>query len=195
MKPYRFVARILSLGIAIASPFALSQQGLVTIPHVGSGHAALRQQGHLTILELSSPKSPLQRIFLTHPSDRFQGTNAPYRARLIAEDPHHFLVFTDTFASNPGNPQGECGASESGERFVHVVALGAYPHETLSILVDSCLLNIESAAGSPQWYAKPDSAGSVGQLILRFEPETQLTTVYYVSSDGSISRPKARANP
>jgi hypothetical protein len=65
---------------------------------------------------------------------------------LVAENPDHFVIFTDTFASNPGNIQGHCGASETGERFVHVVALGAIPHETLSALMDSCLLDLEATS-------------------------------------------------
>jgi hypothetical protein len=125
---------------------------------------------------------------LTHPSDYLQGTNAPYEARLIAESTQHFLIFTDTFASNPNNIQGQCGAS-TGERFVHVVALGAMPHETLSVLVESCWLDIEPAATTPEWTAKRDSAGFIGKLTLRFDGGSQPTTVYYVSPDGEVSRP------
>ena len=194
MKPYRFVSYFLSVGFTLASPIAFSQKQPVTLPHVRSGHAELRQNGRLTILEFTLPSGQLQHIPLSHPSNYLQGINAPFAARLVAESPHHFLIFTDTFVSN-GNVQGMCGASETGERFVHVIALGDSPHETLSILVDSCLLDIEPAAGSPEWHAKPDSAGFVGQLILRFEPNTQPTSVYYVSADGSVSRPEVKTNP
>jgi hypothetical protein len=194
MKPYRFVLYFLSAGILLASPFALSQHRPVTIPHVRSGHAELRQRGRLTILELASPNNPLQQIPLSHPSDYLQGTNAPFEARLIAESLHHFLIFTDTFVSN-ANVQGMCGASETGERFVHVIALGDFPHETLSILVDSCLLHIEPTASSPEWSAKRDSAGFVGQLTLSFEPDAQPTSVYYVSPDGAVTRPEVKVNP
>ena len=189
--PMRFFAS----GMALAAILTVARQRPVTIPHVRSGRAELLQQGRLTILELASQGSPVQRIGLTHPSDYQQGTNAPFDARLIAESPHRFLIFTDTFASNPGDIQGQCGASEAGERFVHVVALGAVPHETLSVLVDSCLLNLEGKPTSPEWLAKPDSGGSVGQLILRFEGDTPHATVYYVARDGSVSRPEIKANP
>jgi hypothetical protein len=184
-----------SSGIAAAAIFAAAQERPVRISHVRSGHAELVQQGRVTILELSPPKSPVQRIALTHPSDYRQGTAAPFDARLIAESLHRFLVFTDTFASNPGNVQGRCGASKTGERFVHIVALGGIPHETLSTLVESCLLNLEATPASPVWLAKPDSAGFVGQLVLRFEPGKQPTAVYYVGPDGSVSRPEIKPDP
>lgn len=182
-------------GMAFAITLAAAQRRPVTIPHVRSGRAELLQEGRLTILELSSPKGPVQRIALTHPTDYRQGTDAPFDARLIAESPHRFIIFTDTFASNPGDIQGKCGGNETGERFVHVVALGAIPHETLSALVDSCLLDLEAIPASPEWLAKPDSAGFVGQLILRFEPGTQPTAVHYVGPDGSVTRPEIKPNP
>lgn len=189
--------RIFSLGIAVVAIFAVADQRPVVIPNVLSGRAELVQQGRLTILELAPPKASVQRIALTHPSDYLQGTNAPFKSRLIAESPQHFLIFTDSFDSNPGNPQGKCGASGPGEddraqeRFVHVVALGSVPHETLSVLVESCLLDLESTATSPEWFAKTDSAGFVGHLTVRFERGAPTTTVYFVESDGSVSRPRA----
>jgi hypothetical protein len=135
-----------------------------------------------------------QRVALTHPSDYRQGTNAPSEANLVGEDPNHFLIFTDVFASNPGNTQGHCGASETGERFLHVVALGAIPHETLSVLFDSCLLDLEPTARSPEWIAKSDSAGFVGRVILSFERSAQPTAVYYVTQDGAVTRPEISPN-
>jgi len=114
---------------------------------------------------------------------------APYEARLIAELPNHFLIFTDTFESNPGNIQGFCGASEPGERFVHVVALGALPHETLSVLFESCLVDLGPTEGTLEWHAKRDSAGSVGELTIRSEPNS---IIYYISSDGFVSRPQSK---
>jgi hypothetical protein len=192
MNAHRISVCFFSSGIAVAAILAVAQQRPVRIPHVRSGRAELLQRGRDTILELSPPKGPVQRIALTHPSDYRQGTAAPFDARLIAESVHHFLIFTDRFASNPGNIQGKCGASETGERFVHVVSLGGIPHETLSTLVESCLLDLEATPASPEWLAKPDSAGSVGQLVIRFEPGKQPTAVYYVRPDGSVSRPEIK---
>ena len=195
MNVHRISVCFFSSGIVVAAILAVAQQRPVRIPHVRSGHAELLQQGRDTIFELSPPKALVQRIALTHPSDYRQGTSAPFDARLIAESLQHFLIFTDTFASNPGNIQGKCGASETGERFVHVVALEGIPHETLSTLVESCLLDLEATPASPEWLAKPDSAGFVGQLILRFEPGKQPTAVYYIGPDGSVSRPEIKPNP
>jgi hypothetical protein len=195
MNAQRISVRFFSSGIAVAAILAVAQQQPVRIPHVRSGYAELVQQGRVTDLELSPPKGPVQRIALTHPSDYRQGTAAPFDARLIAEGLHRFLIFTDTFASNPGNIQGKCGASETGERFVHVVALGGIPHETLSTLVESCLLDLEATPASPEWIAKPDSAGFVGQLVLRFESGKQPTAVYFVGPDGSVTRPEIKPNP
>lgn len=118
----------------------------------------------------------------------------PYEAQLIAESPNHFLIFTDTFASNPGNTQGHCGASEPGERFIHVVALGAIPYETLSLLIESCLLDLEPTARSPEWIAKSDSAGFIGRIVLSFERGAEPVIVYYVAPDGAVTRPNVGAN-
>lgn len=189
MNAHRIKLWLFSSGMALASILVIAQQRSVTIRHVRSGRAQLLQQGRLTILELAIRETGVKRIALTHPSDYRQGTNAPFAARLIAESPQHFLIFTDTFDSNPGNIQGKCGGSSSGERFVHVVALETVPHETLSALADSCLLDIEPTATSPQWLAKPDDAGFAGQLILRFERDTQPAIIYWVAPDGSVSRP------
>jgi len=75
-------------------------------------------------------------------------------------------------AADPGKVQGQCGASDTGERFIHVVALGAIPHKTLSALIDSCLLDVEPTAQSPEWILKRDSAGFTGKFILSFETGT-----------------------
>lgn len=166
------------------------EERATTIQNVRSGTAVLRQRGRLTILEIKPRTGSSQRVVLNHPSEYRQGTNAPYETHLVAESPNDFLIFTDTFASNPGNIQGHCGASESGERFIHVVALEAIPHETLSVLMDSCLLDVEPTSRSPEWIPKPDSAGFVGRIILSFERGSQPTAVYYVAPDGAVTRPE-----
>jgi len=171
-----------------------AEEHAITIRDVRSGTAILRQQGRLTILEIKSRAGSSQRVALSHPSDYRQGTNAPSESHLVAESPNHFLIFTDTFASNPGNIQGHCGASETGERFVHVVTLETIPHETLSVLMDSCLLDLEPTSRSPEWIAKPDSAGFIGRIILSFERGTQPTAAYYVAPDGAVTRPEIDPN-
>jgi len=185
---------LLSIGVGLL-PTARAAERAITIRNVRSGTVILRQQGRLTILEIKSRAGSSQRVALSHPSNYRQGTNAPYEAHLVTESPNHFLIFTDTFASNPGNIQGHCGASETGERFVHVVALGSITHETLSVLMDSCLLDLEPTSRSPEWIAKPDSAGFVGRIILSFEGGTQPTAVYYVAPDGAVTRPEIDPSP
>jgi hypothetical protein len=142
----------------------------------------------LTVLEVKSRTRAKQRIALSHPSGYRQGTNPPYEAKLIAETPGHFLVFTDRFESNPANVQGHCGASD-GERFLHVVSLGTIPHETLSVLIESCLVDLEPTSRSPEWIAKPDSAGFIGKLVVTFESDTPAET-YWLAPDGSVTRPE-----
>lgn len=111
-----------------------------------------------------------------------------------AESPHHFLIFTDTFASDLGYIPGRCAASGSGAHFLPVVALGSVPHETLSVLMDRCLLDLEPTSPSPEWIAKPDSAGFIGRIRPRFERGTQQTAVYYVAPDAAITRPEIDLN-
>ena len=189
MNSLRSAFLLLAIGFALVSTTRAVHEQTITIRNVRSGTAILRQHGRLTVLEIKSRSGSSQRIALSHPSDYRQGTNAPYEAHLIAESSNHFLTFTDTSASNPGNIQGRCGASGPGERFIHVVALGAIPHETLSALMDSCLLDLEPTAQSPEWIAKHDSAGFTGKLILSFETGTLRKATYYVDPDGNVSRP------
>ena len=164
----------------------------IQIHNVRSGTAILHQRGRLTILEIGPRNNATKRIALTHPSDYRQGTDAPYEAHLIAESPSHFLIFTDTFESNPGNIQGHCGASDIGETYIHVVSLESVPHETLSLLIESCLLNIEPKSRSPEWIPKQDSAGFVGRLKLTFEADSPSQPIdYYIAPDGDVTRPQS----
>ena len=193
MNRFRSFLSLLSICVGLLPLARAAEKHVIAIRNVRSGTATLRQEGHLTLLEIKPRAATAQRVALSHPSDYRQGTNAPYEAHWIAESPNHFLIFTDTFTSNPGNIQGRCGASETGERFVHVVALGAIPHETLSVLVESCLLDLQPTSQSPEWIAKPDSAGFVGRIVLSFEPGKHPTTVYYVAPDGAVTRPEIDA--
>ena len=197
MKPFARTLRcavLLTLTFGCLLPVAAEKHS-ITIADVRSGTATLRQQQRLTILEIKPRAGSVQRVALSHPSDYRQGTNAPYEAHLITENPNHFLIFTDTFASNPSNVQGRCGASETGERFIHVVALDAIPHETLAVLIDSCLLDLEAASQSPEWISKSDSAGFVGRIVLSFEHGTRPSVAYYIAPDGAVTRPQTERDP
>lgn len=194
MIRFRTALSLLLIGVGLLPMACPAEEHAITIRNVRSGTTMLRQQGRLTILEIKTRAGSSRRVALSHPSDYRQGTNAPYETHLVAENPNQFLIFTDTFASNPGNIQGHCGASETGERFIHVVALGSIPHETLSVLIDSCLLDVEPTSQSPEWIAKSDSAGFIGRIILSFEPGTEPTAIYYVAPDGAVTRPQIGRN-
>ena len=140
---------------------------------------ALRQEGRVTYLARAGAV-PL-RVALTHPGAYPQGLDAPFAARLITEVPGHFVILTDTFHSNPGNVQGQCGGSPTGERYLHVVALAGEPHETLSVITESCWLNV-IPAHDPQWNA---SAGTL-TLDLLHSDKGPLHAVYRVAADGTV---------
>jgi hypothetical protein len=151
MTPFcKNVLSLLSFSVGLLPMAGAAEKDAITLANVSSGSAILRQQDRLTVLEVKPAQGSSQLIALSHPSDYRQGTNPPYQTQLITESPNHFLIFTDTFASNPANVQGHCGASETGERFLQVVSLEAVPHETLSVLMDSCLLDLEATSRSPR---------------------------------------------
>ena len=154
------------------------------IPNVRSGRAVLQQHARTTTLLFTPKKGTTEEILLSHPSDYPQGRNAPYAARLIAEVPGQLLIFTDTFASNPGNIQGKCGASPTGERYLHVVSLAAPVRESLAVLIESCLLDIEPEPGTPAFDA------STRTLAVRFASENgqPATRIYHIAPDNTVAQ-------
>jgi hypothetical protein len=189
--PFRYDLRTMILSIrcvALVLLFSTHGEKPLSIPHVASGAAELRQTGRLTVLELRTKQGKTEHVALTHPSEYFQGTNSLFEAKLIAESPDRFLIFSDSFESNPGNVQGMCGASETGEQFIHVVALGSHPHETFAAQVESCL-SVLMQAKPPEWRLHETSGGSMGTLTLSFDSEPKQTLVYFVSRTGDVSKP------
>jgi hypothetical protein len=156
----------------------------LAISHVRSGRAILRQEARTTMFLLTSKNGTTEKIALTHLDKYPQGLNAPYAASLIAEIPGQLLIFTDTFASNPGNVQGQCGASPTGERFLHILSLAAPARETLSVLIESCWLDIEPKPGTPTFDR------STRTLLLQFDANNghPLTASYHIAADNSISQ-------
>lgn len=151
------------------------------IPGVRSGKAALIQQGRVTLLQFTAEGQAAVTTPLLHKEHRPQGYNPAEEAHLLGELSGHYLVFTDTFASNPGNIQGECGASLTGERFVHVVSLLPTIHETLSVPVDSCLMDIQAHKGSPTFSA---NQRTLELRLLNRDAETHI--FYQIDPDGSV---------
>jgi hypothetical protein len=143
---------LLGLTISLQAQQPSHSRALVKIPNVKSGHAVIHQRGLITTLVLTTPSGKLQKAILTHKSSDPRFLTTPYKARVLAEISNNFLIFTDTFLSNPDHEQGDCGANLTGETYLHVVSLTPTLHETLSALIDSCLLgisNMESPAFDP----------------------------------------------
>ena len=175
----------LLIGGAAAAQAHAPRQSPLHIPDVHSGQAVLRQGGRVTSLVFTPAAGKTEEIPLKHESDYPQGYNAPYKARVIAEEPGKYLIFTDTFASNPGNPQGECGASPTGERYLHVVSL-AQSKETFSTIIASCRQDIESKPTTPDWDVVKHT------LTVRFTKYDSHSPrdTYQVSPDGSVQQMK-----
>lgn len=162
----------------------LPPQRPLTIPHVRSGRAILRQETRTTVFLLTSKNGRISKIALTHPSDYPERLYAPFAAQVVAEIPGQLLILTDSFASNPGNVQGKCGASDTGERFLHVLSLRPPARESFSVLLESCLQDIEPKEGTPEF--DPSSR----TLTLRFDThnETPETRIYHIAADNSVKQ-------
>jgi hypothetical protein len=123
------------------------------LPYVHSGTATVHYQNPPgVVLDLRSPSGHLDRIALTYDETGQQHRGAIWEAKLVYESRQHFIIFTDTFASN-SNIQGECGASD-GERFLHVVSLSPPVHETVSVILDSCWREINATEATPAYNAQ-----------------------------------------
>lgn len=154
----------------------------ILLAHVQSGRAELSHQGRRSFLTIHPPQGSAIVLALTHPNQYNEPAYAPLRARKIAEIPGELLIFTDTYASNPGNAQGRCGASQTGERYLHVVSLRKPPEEKLALHLDSCLEEIESRAGTPLF--DPTSRTlAVDFESLDGKPQK---TVYHLDADNSV---------
>jgi|ERR1035437_5008794 hypothetical protein len=176
------LAILVPLGVFAYAALGLPPQPPLVLRGVRSGKAVLHQAARVTTLELTSAAGAAQSIPLSHAGKYPQGLDAPLRASVIAEDPHQFLIFTDSFASNPGNPQGECGASPGGERYLHIVSLVPPAHETLSMIIDSCWLDLESQPRNPIYIAATHT------LTIQFAPgHGDAPKTYLVGQDGSIA--------
>jgi hypothetical protein len=165
--------------VPASSPIAKS----IEIPHLLSGRGLLEQDGRKTVLVLTAKDGTTTRTELTHRDEYPQGFNPPYAAHVIAEDPGQLLIFTDTFASNPGNPQGQCGASSTGERFLHVVSLRVPPRESLSVLIESCWRDIEPRVGMAQF----DRSSRTLTLRFKVNDGKPLTSIFHIAADNSVT--------
>ena len=132
------------------------------------------------VLDLRLASGQVNRIPLTHEAIGQQRRGDIWNAKVLAEDPGHFVIFTDRFSSN-ANVQGQCGASD-GEEYLHIVKLVPPMRETLSLNVDSCYRFLNPVHGYPKY----DPVTHI--LVIKTEHEdTNVTTVtrYRISTNGS----------
>jgi len=133
------------------------------------------------VLDLRLASGDVNRIPLTHEEIGQQRRGDIWDATVLAEDPGHFVIFTDRFSSNP-NIQGQCGASD-GEEYLHIVRLTAPMRETLSLNIDSCYRSLNPVQGYPKY----DPVTRI--LFIKTEHEdTDVTTLtrYRVATNGSV---------
>ena len=183
-----FLLAAAGLGIAArlftgsgAAALAQTPQPHLALQGTHSGRATLREVDRVTFLDFAPASGASISLPLTHPGKRPQWTDGPFRSHLIAEVPGKFLIFTDSMRSNPTNIQGECGASPSGERFLHVVSLAPPAHETLSTLIESCIDDFTPRPLIPVF----DPTQST--LTVRYAPGSDgVGKVYHIESDGSV---------
>ena len=76
------------------------------------------------VLDLRLISGKMNRISLSYEEIGQQRRAEIWDATVLAEDPGHFVIFTDRFSSN-ANIQGECGANPNGEQYLHVVLLAS----------------------------------------------------------------------
>jgi hypothetical protein len=157
------------------------RQPTLTLRGLQSGTAVLEQHDRVTFLKLTLLPKPPYSVPLTHTGKYPQWTDGPFRSHLIREIPGKFLIFTDTLASNPSNIQGECGASPTGERYLHVISLSPPIRETFSTLIESCWLDLIPDPTIPAF----DSTTST--ITIHFTPDHgDVTKIFRIASDGSV---------
>jgi hypothetical protein len=160
---------------------AASSELSTALPHVRSGAATvhyLHPPG--VVLDLRSASGHLDRIPLSYDQTGQQRRGAIWQAKLVYESPRHFIIFTDTYASN-ANIQGECGASD-GERFLHVVSLAPPARETVSVILDSCWRGINATKDTPTCDAKSRTL----TIDVVNDSDKEVTTEYQLDENGRV---------
>jgi hypothetical protein len=155
----------------------------VPIKHIRSGIARVHYEHPPgVVLDLRTPSGHLDRIPLSYDQTAQQRRGALWEAELVYESPKQFMIFTDTFASN-ANVQGACGASD-GERFLHVVSLQSPVHETLSVVLDSCWLNVTATKTTPIY---TPTSRTLTVKVLGDSENKEIRTVYTLDERGSVT--------
>jgi hypothetical protein len=154
----------------------------VPLTHLKSGRGTVHYfHPPNVVLDLRLSSGNVNRIPLSHEEIGQQRRGDIWEASVLAEDPGHFVIFTDRFSSN-ANIQGECGASD-GEQYLHVVTLIAPMRETLSLNIDSCYRFLNPVHGYPRY----DPVTHI--LVIKTEHEdTDVITIarYRIATKGSV---------
>ncbi len=173
--------RLILIAAAWFASTTASSELSTPLPYVRSGTATVHYQNPPgVVLDLRSPSGHLDRIPLTYDETGQQRRGGIWKAKLVYESPQHFIIFTDTFASN-ANIQGQCGASD-GERFLHVVSLASPVHETVSSILDSCWREMNATKGTPVYNAQSRTL----TIDVVNDSDKEVTTKYQLDENGRV---------
>lgn len=172
-------APLISLMAAVTVGSGMS----VPLQHLGSGTGTVHYfHPPNVVLDLRLASGKLNRIPLTYQEVGQQRRADIWNAEVLAEEPGHFLIFTDRFSSN-SNIQGQCGASD-GEEYLHVVSLAAPMREKLSLNIDSCYQFLDPVQGYPRY----DPAAHILSIKIKHEDIDKVTlSKYRIASDGTVT--------
>jgi len=166
------------LALVVASTSGMSVP--LTNLHLGRGTVHYFHPPNV-VLDLRLGSGKMNRIPLTYEEIGQQRRADIWNATVLAEDPGHFMIFTDRFSSN-SNIQGQCGASD-GEQYLHVVTLTVPMRETFSLNIDSCYRFLNPVHGYPKY----DPETHI--LVINIEHEdsdTTSVTRYRIATNGSV---------
>jgi len=169
------------LALLIASSVTSGMSVPLTHLHLGRGTVHYFHPPNV-VLDLRLASGKMNRIPLSYEEIGQQRRAEIWDATVLAEDPGHFVIFTDRFSSN-ANLQGQCGASPDGERYLHVVTLTIPIRETLSLNIDSCYRSLSTIDGYPKY----DPATRT--LVIKTEHgDTSVTSIsrYRIGGNGEV---------
>jgi hypothetical protein len=169
------------LALLIASSVTTGMSVPLTHLHSGRGTVHYFQPSNV-VLDLRLVSGKMNRIALSYEEIGQQRRGEIWDATVLAEDPGHFVIFTDRFSSN-FNIQGECGANPDGERYLHIVTLTTPMRETFSLNIDSCYRSLSTVRDYPKYDFVTHT------LVVKTDHEdTSITSVarYRIATNGSV---------
>lgn len=172
-----------ALLVSLLNAFTVASGMSVPLKHFGSGSGTVHYfHPPKVVLDLRLASGKVNRIPLTYEEVGQQRRGDIWNAEVLAEEPGHFLIFTDRFSSN-SNIQGQCGASD-GEEYLHVVSLAAPMREKLSLNIDSCYQFLDPVQGYPRY----DPIAHTLSIKIKHEDTDKITlSKYRIAGDGTVS--------